>query len=105
MKHLRSSLAVAHITQNMVSKITNKPDYLEVFSNWRGVVGSYTASICIPHKAVTIGKDKMLILKTIKGRGLQIQHEALKILDSINKFLHKKTFSQIRIIQTDTVEF
>jgi hypothetical protein len=105
MNHLKSSLVVAHIAQNVMKKIADKPDYLEIFSSWKGIVGEYTASICVPHKAINIGKEKTLVLKTIKGRGLQIQHEALKILSSINKFLRKKTFSQIRVIQTESTGF
>jgi hypothetical protein len=59
------------------------------------------AVICAPHKIINIGKDKVLVLKTIKGHGLEIQHEACKILDMVNKFLEKKTFSRIKVIQTD----
>jgi hypothetical protein len=98
-------MAIADIAQNIIKKNAHKPDYLEIFSNWKEVVGEYTASICMPYKAVNIGEEKMLVLKTIKGHGLQIQHEACKILASINKFLRRKTFSQIRVVQMETTTF
>jgi hypothetical protein len=98
-------IAVAYIAQNIIKKAGAAPNYLEVFTRWMDVAGEGVASICIPHKVINMGNDKILVLKTVKGRGLQIQHEALVILDSVNKFLKKKTFSQIRVFQTEASEF
>ncbi|MDR2158120.1 MAG: DciA family protein [Holosporaceae bacterium] len=101
MNRSQSPLAIANIVEDIIRRASNKPDYLEIFSDWTAVVGQDTASICVPHKAINLGKHKVLALKTIKGRGLEIQHEACKILDAVNKFLKKKTFHQIKVIQTD----
>ncbi|MDR0580710.1 MAG: DciA family protein [Holosporaceae bacterium] len=100
----QSTVAVACIAQNIIKKAGAAPDYLEIFTRWRDVVGERIAFICVPHKVIR-GNDKILVLKTVKGRGLQIQHEALGILNSVNKFLKKKTFSQIRVFQTEISEF
>lgn len=106
MNDLQSSRAVAHIARNIIKKVsTAPPNYLEIFIRWRDVIGEHVASICVPHKVVNMGNDKILVLKTIKGRGLQIQHEGLRILNSVNKFLKKKTFSKIRVFQTEAIEF
>ncbi|MDR1983093.1 MAG: DUF721 domain-containing protein [Holosporaceae bacterium] len=101
MARSQSPVAIAHIVKKIIRNVINRPDYAEIFSNWTAVVGNDTASMCVPHKVVNIGKDKVLVLKTIKGRGLEIQHEAYKILHMVNLFLKKKTFSRIKVIQTD----
>ncbi|MDR0632328.1 MAG: DUF721 domain-containing protein [Holosporaceae bacterium] len=101
MSHLQNLLPIARIAKDLIQKTVNKPDYLEIFSNWNEIVGEQFSTICLPYKAVNLGKDKILILKTIRGRGLEVQHEACKILDLVNNFLKKKTFSQIKIIQMD----
>ncbi|MDR0678029.1 MAG: DUF721 domain-containing protein [Holosporaceae bacterium] len=102
----QSPLSITLVMKNLIEKMSNKPDYLDIFSNWAAVVGEDMSILCVPHRAVNAGKDKILVLKTIKGHGLEIQHEACKILDLVNKFLGKKTFSRIKVIQTDkTKEF
>jgi hypothetical protein len=100
----KSSSSIPCIIENLIDRAPNKPDYLEIFSNWAAIVGEDTASICLPYRAINIGKNKVLALKTLKGYGLEIQHESCKILDEINKFLGKKTFSQIKVIQTDKIK-
>ncbi|MDR0753224.1 MAG: DciA family protein [Holosporaceae bacterium] len=101
----QSPLAVACIAQNIIKNIDAAPNYLEIFIRWQDVVGERIASICVPHKVINMGNDKILVLKTIKGRGLQIQHETLGILNSVNKFLKKRTFSQMRVFQIEAIEF
>jgi hypothetical protein len=98
-------IAVACIARNIIKKAGAVPNYLEIFTKWKDVAGERIAFVCMPHKVINMGNDKILVLKTVKGRGLQIQHEALEILDSVNKFLKKKTFSQIRVFQTEVSEF
>jgi hypothetical protein len=94
-------VAVACIAKRLLENDGNKPDYLEIFSNWEMIVGKSFAAICVPYKVINIGKDKVLILKTIKGRGLEIQHETCKILKLVHNFLKKDTFAQIRVIQIE----
>jgi hypothetical protein len=105
MDRSQTSRPVSDISDDLIKKISGKPDYLEIFSNWKNIVGEEIASICEPHKATNRGSDKILILRTVKGRGLEVQHEACKILDLVNAFLKKKTFSQIKAIQTESMEF
>ncbi|MDR1334348.1 MAG: DciA family protein [Holosporaceae bacterium] len=94
-------VAVARIADQIMERNENKPDYLKIFSHWDAIVGEDIASICAPLKAVNLGKDKVLILKAAKGRGLEIQHETCKILDCVHNFLKKNTFSHIRVIQIE----
>jgi hypothetical protein len=95
---------VACIADQLIAGNENKPDYLEIFSDWRAIVGEDIASVCAPCKVINIGKNKVLVLKTAKGRGLEIQHEICKILDSVHGFLKKNTFSHIKIIQSEKFE-
>jgi hypothetical protein len=96
-----SSLPFSRIAENLIEKMPNRPDYREIFFNWENIVGEYIASVCTVHKAINMGKNKVLVLKTRKGCGPEILHEGGKILDAVNNFLKKKTFSQIKIFQTD----
>jgi hypothetical protein len=101
----QSATPIFDIMKKLTEKIVNKPDYLEIFLEWEKIVGKELASICAPLKSTNIGKDKALVLKTVKGRGLEVQHEAYKILDLVNSFLKKETFSQIKVVQTESTEF
>jgi hypothetical protein len=100
---LKSRFSIACIAENLLEKIANKPDYQEIFLDWEKVVGKNTASVCAPYKAINLGKDKILVLRTINGRGLEVAHDACRILESVNGFLKKKTFSQIKVIQTEAL--
>jgi len=102
MQNLRD---LSNIAENLIRHMENKPAYLDIFLKWEEVVGEYNASICRPLKVVNVGKDKLLILKTIKGRGLEIQHSTDQILGIINGFTKNKTFSQIKVVQTDNDKF
>jgi hypothetical protein len=92
-------VSIANIAEQLIERNENKPDYLKIFSHWNAIVGEDIASVCVPYKAINLGKDKVLILKAAKGRGLEIQHETCKILDRVHSFLKKNTFSHIRVIQ------
>jgi hypothetical protein len=96
-----SITSVASVADGILQRFRNKPDYLEIFMNWERVVGKDLASICAPHKAINFGADKVLILKTTNVHFLDIQYDACRILDAVNAFLQKKTFSQIRVIQKE----
>ncbi|MDR0555444.1 MAG: DciA family protein [Holosporaceae bacterium] len=101
----RSPLAVVEISDRLIRKMINRPDYLKLFLNWSDVVGPYMSALCLPHRVINVGPEKILILKTIKGHGLEVQYEANRILGMVNGFLKIKLFSQIRIIQLDTSKF
>jgi hypothetical protein len=80
--------------------INNRPRHLEVFTSWHLVVDKHLASIATPHKVVTAGANRTLVLMVAKGHALEIQHESLKILQKVNEFLGEKTyFSGIKVIQ------
>ncbi|MDR3186819.1 MAG: DciA family protein [Holosporaceae bacterium] len=97
-------LAVGDIAKVFVKNIKNRPIYLEIFANWSLVVGERIALISTPHKVVHAGSSNVLVLKTLKGCGLEIQHESLNILNKVNNFLSKNYFSQIKVIQMDATE-
>jgi hypothetical protein len=100
-KNSVSAYAIGEITDNLIKNVKNKPSYLEIFANWKSVVGEYVASVCVPYKIVKVPSNKMLILKAKKGYALEIQHESLKILEAINTFLGEVYFSRVHVIQTD----
>ncbi|MDR1375388.1 MAG: DUF721 domain-containing protein [Holosporaceae bacterium] len=95
------SLAIGDIAKVLVDNIKNRPIYLEIFTNWTEIVGKHIASMSIPHKVIHAGSNNVLVLKTLKGCGLEIQHESLHILIKVNNFLSKNYFSQIKVIQMD----
>jgi hypothetical protein len=100
----KRALAVGDIAKTFIANITNRPIYLEIFTNWSLIVGERVASISVPHKVLHAGSSNVLIIKTLKGCGLEIQHESVHILNKVNDFLSTNYFSQIRIIQMDAEE-
>ncbi|MDR1551388.1 MAG: DUF721 domain-containing protein [Holosporaceae bacterium] len=94
-------VAASRISEKMIQNFPGVPNYLDIFLNWDRIIGEKFSSVCKPLKVVNIGKNKILVLKTIRGRGLEIQHMAIEILLLLNTFLNNKTFSQIKVVQTD----
>jgi hypothetical protein len=95
--------SIGSISESLLKR-SQIPGYAAIFSDWNNIVGNDIGSISTPYKVVNIGAQKTLILKSKKGRSLELQHETQNILNKIHKFLGKVFFSQIRIIQVDVNE-
>ena len=105
---------VGSIASEIFEKTHGKPKYLALFPRWseffanlRGdgeIVGENLAEICAPQKVSTQGNRKILVLKTKKGRSLEVQHESEKILRAINSFLENDIFDNLVIFQMDINE-
>jgi hypothetical protein len=80
--------------------VRNRPRHLKVFTSWPLAVGECLASMAIPHKVVTAGGRRTLVLEATGGHPLEIQHESLKILEKVNDFVGEKDyFLRLKVIQ------
>ena len=95
---------VGSIASEIFEKTHGKPKYLALFPRWSEIVGENLAEICAPQKVSTQGNRKILVLKTKKGRSLEVQHESEKILRAINSFLENDIFDNLVIFQMDINE-
>ena len=95
---------VGSIASEIFEKTHGKPKYLALFTRWSEIVGENLAEICAPQKVSTQGNRKILVLKTKKGRSLEVQHESEKILRAINSFLENDIFDNLVIFQMDINE-
>lgn len=102
-KHITAAVKI-DIILNSILERSELPEYISVFNNWSTVVGEEVAEISHPYRVVKSGNKKVLILRSKKGKSLELQHESQKILNKIHNFLGEEVFSQIRIIQIDINE-
>ena len=98
------AFAIGDIGSNILARAGKSPSYIEIFSDWKQVVGEEIAEMSSPHKVITNGNNKVLILKSQKGKAVELQHESQKILKKVHDFLGNIYFSQLKIIQIDTNE-
>ncbi len=95
------AIPLANIVDNILDAAENKPEYLKIFLDWEKVVGKNIASKSKPHKVITAGTKKVLVLKSQKGYALEMQHQSQIILEKVHNFLKEHLFGQLRIIQMD----
>lgn len=94
--------SVSSVAEDILNKLPKKPQYASLFSKWRTAVGDDFASISAPYKIVTQNDQKILVLKSKKGRSIELQHCSQQILRKIHYFLGKDVFSFVKIIQLDS---
>lgn len=92
---------IGSITKVILDKFQKQTPYASIFADWKAVVGEKFASKSAPYKIITQGDKKILVLKSKKGCSVDLQHCSLQILEKIHKFLGKKIFSFIKIVQLD----
>ncbi len=97
-------LTVGAIASKIFEKSCGKSAYLNLFIHWSEIIGENLAAICAPQKVTFQGNHRLLVLKTKKGRSLEVQHESEKILHAINKFLESDFFDNLVIFQMDVNE-
>ena len=90
------------IADFILKKLPKKPPYASLFSEWSAAVGEDFASISAPLKIVTQNDKKILVLKSKKGRSIELQHSSPQILRKIHHFLGKNVFSSVKIVQLDS---
>lgn len=95
------AIPLVNIVDNILDVAENKPGYLKIFLDWEKAVGKSIASKSMPHKVITSGAKKVLVLKSQKGYALEMQHQSQVILEKIHDFLQGSFFDQLRIIQMD----
>lgn len=94
--------SIANIAGVLLQKFASqKPEYSEVFLNWKAAVGESFASISAPYKVLTHNNNKVLVIKSKKGRSIELLHCSQEILRRIHNFLGKQIFSSVKIIQID----
>jgi hypothetical protein len=93
--------SIESIIDSILANISNKPEYISIFYNWRRVVGNHYHSLSAPYRVLTYGKKKILLLKVKKGYALEIQYNSFNILGLVHKFLGKTYFSGIKVLQMD----
>lgn len=92
---------IGSIAKVILDKFQKQTPYASIFADWKAVVGEKFASKSAPYKIITQGDKKILVLKSKKGCSVDLQHCSLQILEKIHKFLGKKIFSFIKIVQLD----
>ena len=96
------AFAIGDIGNSILAKIAPPPTYIDVFLDWERVVGSEISEISSPHKILTNGSNKVLVIKVKKGKAVELQHESRRILEKVHNFLDGATvFSHLKIIQMD----
>jgi hypothetical protein len=80
--------------------------YADLIAQWPEIAGERVAQWSEPERIrwprQSAGEQKMggtLIIRAIPGRGLDLQHEAPRILERINAFHGYAAIAQIKIIQ------
>lgn len=91
---------VSSVVDSIFKKLP-KNQYATLFSEWRSAVGEEFASIAAPLKVVIQNNKKILVLKSKKGRSIELQHSSQQILRKIHHFLGNDVFSLVKIVQLD----
>ncbi len=81
--------------------------YADVLGNWPAIVGEELAAIARPERLAWPGKARdeqrregaTLIVRVAEGRGLEVQHEALRIVERINGFFGYGAVASLKIRQ------
>ena len=95
-----AAILIGNIAANLVKHSIKNPECLDTFSHWNDIVDAQISCLATPYKI--IGKTpKTLVIKVKKGYALQIQHESMSILQTVNAYFHEQVFSQLRVIQMD----
>lgn len=81
-------------------KNQKKPAALDVFLNWKSIVGPRLAKITKPYKTVKISQQNILVITAQSGYELEIQHETWEILRRVNVYMKKNHFTQIKVIHS-----
>lgn len=89
---------VGAIAENLISKADRNP-FVEVFADWRDIVGAEIADILTPYKVTTILGRNLLVLKANDGCMTELQHQSMQIIDLLNQHFKSKIFSVIRVIK------
>lgn len=89
---------VGTIAENLLSKADRNP-FVEVFTNWRDIVGEEIADVLTPYKITTIIGRNLLVLKANDGCPAELQHQSMQIIDLLNQHFKSKIFSVVRVIK------
>ena len=86
---------VGNLAESLISK--SNPAFAEIFVDWRKIVGDSIAEAVDPHKIVKMNDSNVLVLKVKSGCAIEIQHDSLQILNSLNSYFGEKIFSVVRV--------
>lgn len=87
------------IAHSLISESGFEVSYRDVFLKWREIVGDELSASVDPHKIVKMNKKNLLIVKSRGKCPVELQHDSLKIIKSLNKYFGIELFSVIRVIQ------
>lgn len=92
---------ISNVAETVLNQFPKKLRYTSLFLSWSAAVGTDFARISIPYKIIIQNNKKILILKSKKGRSVELQHCSQQILEKVHRFLGEDVFSFLRIIQLD----
>lgn len=78
--------------------------YAELLTRWPAIVGEELASITRPERLRRAEQGSTLIVRTREGLGLEVQHQAARLIERINQYFGYGVVTSIRVVQGGLAE-
>ena len=88
----------------VIDKNIKKKNFIEIslINNWEKIIENDITRFCYPEKIIFSGTDNSggtIILKTKRGRSMEIEFKSEEIIEKINQYFGYKAIKKISILQ------
>lgn len=75
---------------------------VELVTRWREIAGTSLAAHCFPHKLASAANGTLVLTLVADDRAsLELQHQAPKLIDRINRYFGREAVSKIKVVAGD----